>query len=90
MLVASSILGCIGPLFGILATSAVYSRYEVVTWNPLALLLYVQKTQYTAGCRAATFFAGLGLFVALIMVGLQFDESQFVLSLTSFLLNRTT
>jgi NCS1 family nucleobase:cation symporter-1 len=68
MLIGSPILGCLGPIFGILATSAIYSRYEVVLWNPLALLLYVQETQYTAGCRAATFFAGLGLFVALIMV----------------------
>ncbi|KAJ9608822.1 hypothetical protein H2200_006593 [Cladophialophora chaetospira] len=67
MLVAAPLFGCIGPIFGILATSAVYSRYGVVTWNPLALLLYVQETQYTAGCRTATFFAGIGLFVALIM-----------------------
>ncbi|OQV04574.1 hypothetical protein CLAIMM_09434 [Cladophialophora immunda] len=67
MLVFAPIFGCIGPLFGILATSAVYSRYQVVEWNPLGLLLYVQQTQYTAACRAATFFAGLGLFCAILM-----------------------
>ncbi|KIY01451.1 uncharacterized protein Z520_03003 [Fonsecaea multimorphosa CBS 102226] len=67
MLVFAPIFGCIGPIFGILATSAVYSRYQAVEWNPLGLLLYVQATQYTAGCRAATFFAGLGLFCASLM-----------------------
>jgi NCS1 family nucleobase:cation symporter-1 len=68
MLVFAPCFGCIGPVFGILATSAVYSRYQVVEWNPLGLLLYVQHTQYTAACRAATFFAGLGLFCAILMV----------------------
>ena len=63
----SPLYAIIGPIFGILATSAVYSRYKVVLWNPLALLLYVQEIQYTAACRAATFFAGLALFFALLM-----------------------
>lgn len=67
-LLGGPFLGCLAPILGILATSAVYSRYEVILWNPLALLLYVQETQYTAGCRAATFFAGLSLFFAILMV----------------------
>ena len=68
MLIGSPIFSCLAPILGILATSAVYSKYKVILWNPLALLLYVQETQYTPACRAATFFAGLGLFCALLMV----------------------
>ena len=59
----------VSPLLGVLVTSAVYSRYGVVQWNPLILLLYLQQKYYTPVCRAATFFAGLALFYGLIMVG---------------------
>lgn len=68
MLVALPIFGSMTAILGILATSAVHSKYGVVQWNPLTLLLYLQKTQYTPACRAGTFFAGLAIFLSLLVV----------------------
>ena len=68
MFVALPIAASLTAVLGILATSAVHTKYHVVQWNPLSLILYVQETQYTAGCRAATFFAGLGIFMSLLTV----------------------
>lgn len=68
ILMGLPLAGSLTAILGILATSAVHSRYNVVQWNPLNLLLYIQATQYTAACRAATFFAGLAIFMSLLTV----------------------
>ena len=68
LLIGSPIFGSLAAILGILATDAVHARYNVLLWNPLALLVYLQEAHYTPACRAATFFAGLGLFCGLIMV----------------------
>ena len=66
--IVSPAFGILTALLGVLATNAVHSKDNVIEWNPLSLLLYLQGSQYSAGCRAATFFAGLALFCSLIMV----------------------
>lgn len=68
LLVGPILFGSLAPILGILATSAVKSRYGVELWNPLQLLMYIQKAHYTSAGRAATFFAGIALFWSLIMV----------------------
>ena len=68
LLVGSPIFGSLSTILGILATNAVNAKYGVIEWNPLALLIYAQEAHYTAAGRAATFFAGLLLFIALLMV----------------------
>jgi nucleobase:cation symporter-1, NCS1 family len=77
MLLGAPIFGSLAPIMGILATSAVYSKYQEVEWNPLGLLLYIQKTHYTPACRAATFFAGLGLLFAMLLVSLSDNAAIF-------------
>jgi cytosine/uracil/thiamine/allantoin permease len=67
-LIGSLIFGSLTSVLGILATNAVHTKSNVVQWNPLGLLIYVQETHYTPACRAATFFAGLALFWSLIIV----------------------
>jgi NCS1 family nucleobase:cation symporter-1 len=37
-------------------------------WQPLTILTYVQTSEYTAGCRAATFFAGLAIYARQVFV----------------------
>lgn len=68
LLIGSPLFTSISVVLGILATNAVYNRYHQLLWNPLQLLVYLQEAHYTPACRAATFFAGLGLFCGLIMV----------------------
>ena len=68
LLCGPPILGSLAAVLGVLATNAVHSKYKVVEWNPLVLLIYVQQDHYTPACRAATFFAGLALFWSLIVV----------------------
>ena len=48
-------------LIGVYTTSATYNHYGELMWNPLILLQYVQKNEYTPACRAGTFFAGLSI-----------------------------
>jgi NCS1 family nucleobase:cation symporter-1 len=71
------IFASLTSILGILTTSAVHARYKVVQWNPLALLVYLQETQYTPACRAGTFFAGLALFWSLIVVSKLPNQSIF-------------
>ncbi|KAK4501382.1 hypothetical protein PRZ48_007191 [Zasmidium cellare] len=59
-LVAAPIMICMTAVCGLLITSATAEIYGVYLWNPFELLLHVQQTSLTAGCRAGTFFAGLG------------------------------
>ncbi|RDW73035.1 putative permease-2 [Coleophoma cylindrospora] len=49
-------------LLGVLTASATKAIYGESYWQPLTLLQMVQQTEYTAGCRAATFFAGLAIY----------------------------
>lgn len=51
----------ISALLGVMTTSATYEIYGVLMWNPLTLLQYLQQNEYTATCRAATFFAGVAI-----------------------------
>jgi NCS1 family nucleobase:cation symporter-1 len=55
-------------LVGIISTSALIQVYGVDQWNPLITLQTVQASDYTATCRAATFFAGLGLLSVTVFV----------------------
>jgi NCS1 family nucleobase:cation symporter-1 len=56
----------LGALVGVLTTSAAYELYGEVLWNPTILLQHLQHENYTAACRAGTFFAGCGLFISQI------------------------
>jgi NCS1 family nucleobase:cation symporter-1 len=60
----------LGALVGVLTTSASYEMYGEVLWNPTILLQYLQHSEYTAACRAGTFFAGCGLFISQIFENL--------------------
>jgi NCS1 family nucleobase:cation symporter-1 len=55
-------------LVGIISTSALAEAYDLVQWNPLIALQIIQAEYYTATCRAATFFAGLGLLSVTVFV----------------------
>ncbi|PQE13795.1 uracil permease protein [Rutstroemia sp. NJR-2017a BVV2] len=55
-------------LLGIISTSALAEAYDLVQWNPLIALQIIQAEYYTATCRAATFFAGLGLLSVTVFV----------------------
>jgi NCS1 family nucleobase:cation symporter-1 len=55
-------------LLGVLTASATRDHYGTAMWQPLTILLFVQKEEYTAGCRAATFFAGLAIWAHQIFV----------------------
>ncbi|CAK7232467.1 hypothetical protein SBRCBS47491_008281 [Sporothrix bragantina] len=70
MVIAQPISLTIGALVGVLVTSATYELYGVLEWNPLVMLAYVQGIQYTAACRAGTFFLGLGFLGSQIFVNM--------------------
>jgi Permease for cytosine/purines, uracil, thiamine, allantoin len=59
-------------LIGVLVTSATLEMYGLqygyVMWNPLQMLQYVQSNQYTAACRAGTFFVGLAVLSSQLFV----------------------
>lgn len=52
----------LGALIGVLVTPSSNEVFNdgIVYWNPLVLLQHLQATNYTAACRAGTFFAGCG------------------------------
>lgn len=50
-------------LLGVLTASATKAHYGTSYWQPLTYLQFIQKTEYTAGGRAGTFFAGLSIFL---------------------------
>lgn len=58
----------IAALVGVLVTSAAHEMYGQIIWSPLTLLQYTQAHNYTAACRAGTFFAGVGLLSSQIFV----------------------
>lgn len=55
-------------IFGVLVTSATAEMYGEIYWQPITLLLHIQSTNYSAGVRAGTFFAGLGWFMSQLAV----------------------
>ncbi|KAF7556446.1 hypothetical protein G7Z17_g1424 [Cylindrodendrum hubeiense] len=55
---------------GISTTSAVKEMYGEAIWNPISLLEFLQKNDYSATTRAGTFFAGTGFFVSQMSVNL--------------------
>ena len=57
-------------IFDIITTTATSQMYGVVLWNPVTLLEYAQTVSYTPACRAATFFASLGMFFDQVMLNL--------------------
>ncbi|WPV16563.1 hypothetical protein CLAFUW4_06506 [Fulvia fulva] len=63
-LVTAPITISVTAICGLLITSATQEIYGVYLWNPFELLLHVQQTSLTAGCRAGTFFAGLGFLAS--------------------------
>ena len=70
MLLSLPITITLGALIGVLVTSATEEMYGTVMWNPLIMLQYVQQNQYTAGCRAGTFFAGFGFLTSQVFVNM--------------------
>ncbi|KAJ5901916.1 hypothetical protein N7495_002444 [Penicillium taxi] len=69
--------GITGPIaltfcavLGISTTSAVKNMYGESIWNPISLLQYIQKHDYSATTRAGTFFAGAGFFVSQVTINL--------------------
>ncbi|KAK5118455.1 hypothetical protein LTR62_002969 [Meristemomyces frigidus] len=58
----------LGALMGIIATSAFAEAYGELQWNPMIMLQWLQANYYTPGCRAGTFFAGLGLLCMTVFV----------------------
>lgn len=55
-------------LIGIITASALTARYGIVQWNPMISLQMIQAEQYTAACRAGTFFAGVGMLTLTVFV----------------------
>lgn len=55
-------------LVGIISTSALAERYGMLQWNPLIMLQWIQQNNYTATCRAGTFFVGIGLLSVTVFV----------------------
>lgn len=49
-------------LLGVLTASATKAHYGTTYWQPLTYLQFVLKSEYTAGSRAALFFAGMAIF----------------------------
>lgn len=49
-------------LLGVITASATKAHHGTTYWQPLTYLQYVLKTEYTAGSRAALFFAGAAIF----------------------------
>ncbi|RDW95060.1 hypothetical protein BP5796_00823 [Coleophoma crateriformis] len=68
MLTCLPITVTLTALAGVITTSATTHYLGTVQWNPLIMLQGVQQTMYTPGCRAGTFFAGLGLLSVTIFV----------------------
>lgn len=61
LIVSMPLTVTIGALVGVLVTSAANEMWGEVIWSPLTLLQTLQANNYTAACRAGTFFAGVGL-----------------------------
>ncbi|KAH8657101.1 permease for cytosine/purines, uracil, thiamine, allantoin-domain-containing protein [Tricladium varicosporioides] len=59
---AMPIVITICALLGVLTASATRAHFGTAMWQPLTILAYAQSSEYTAGCRAATFFAGLAIY----------------------------
>lgn len=57
-------------LVGVLTASATRAHYGTAMWQPLTILTFAQKESYTAGGRAATFFAGMAIFLHQVFVNL--------------------
>lgn len=55
-------------LVGILTSSATAQMFVTIQWNPLLMLERIQASNYTAACRAGTFFAGLGLVLVTVAI----------------------
>lgn len=55
-------------LVGIITTSAFSSMLGSLEWNPMIALQLVQARWYTPGCRAGTFFAGLGMLFVIVFI----------------------
>ncbi|PVH99763.1 hypothetical protein DM02DRAFT_642803 [Periconia macrospinosa] len=55
---------CIGlcALLGVLTACATRAHYGTAMWQPLVILEFAQKSFYTPGGRALTFFAGLSIW----------------------------
>lgn len=71
MLIAYPVSMTVTALVGVLVTSATIKMYGQVIWNPLLMVQHVQSVQYTAACRAGSFFAGIGFLSSQIFVSLQ-------------------
>tara|TARA_R110002060_G_scaffold39912_1_gene51114 strand:+ start:201 stop:839 length:639 start_codon:yes stop_codon:yes gene_type:complete len=49
-------------LLGVITASATRAHYGTSMWQPLVILQFAQDETYSAGARAATFFAGLAIW----------------------------
>lgn len=56
------------PLFGCLTSSATQALYGTAIWNPPYIILQWLTDSYSAGTRAASLFAGIGLVCAQLAI----------------------
>lgn len=55
-------------LLGVLTASATKEHFGTAMWQPLTILTYIQTHNYGPGGRAATFFAGLAIYLHQVFV----------------------
>jgi NCS1 family nucleobase:cation symporter-1 len=67
-IVALPVVITLCAFLGVLTASATQAHYGTTMWQPLDILTFAQTEYYTAGGRAATFFAGLAIWSHQIFV----------------------
>ncbi|KAI5814656.1 permease for cytosine/purines, uracil, thiamine, allantoin-domain-containing protein [Pyronema omphalodes] len=67
-LLAAPVTITLTALIGIVVTSATSDFLGKKVWQPILLLTYIQKHDYSAAIRAGTFFAGFGWFVSQLSI----------------------
>ncbi|KAJ9142937.1 Uracil permease [Pleurostoma richardsiae] len=71
--------------FGVAATSAVKEMYGTAIWNPITLLQFLIKEDYSSTTRAGAFFAGVGFFTSQVSVNLVQNSVSCGMDLASLL-----
>ncbi|KAF8852002.1 hypothetical protein BDZ45DRAFT_807858 [Acephala macrosclerotiorum] len=72
--VACPVVLTLTAMSGVFVTSAARAMHGEIIWQPLNLLLYIQKTDYSPHVRAGTFFAGLGWFLSQLAVSISLNS----------------
>ncbi|KAF4636900.1 hypothetical protein G7Y89_g1177 [Cudoniella acicularis] len=72
-------------MFGVFVTSACREMCGEILWQPLNLLLFIQKERYTPAVRAGTFFAGVGRGSSQLAANISLNSISAGMDLTSVL-----